>query len=215
MKQYQLVVFDMDGVIFEHKNFWMELHKALGTYEEGVRLTKKYLHTNYQRLVKEVVGRLWKGKDATPYYELIQRIPYVKGAPETLKELKRRGYTTAIISSSAKHLALRVKEECGLDYYHTYDVKIANNHFTGEYEWDTAHKDKSEHLKQFAQQAGCTLKETIFVGHDHNDITALRQAGLGIAFCPEEEDIRRAADITINHKDLREVLRIINKTENA
>ncbi|MBI4450914.1 hypothetical protein HY642_02985 [Candidatus Woesearchaeota archaeon] len=38
----KLVVFDMDGVLFQHHNFWIELHKALGTWEEGKLLTQKY-----------------------------------------------------------------------------------------------------------------------------------------------------------------------------
>ena len=42
----------MDGVIFEHFNFWMELHQAYGTYQEGLELTKKYGPTNYQKLVE-------------------------------------------------------------------------------------------------------------------------------------------------------------------
>ncbi|MEA3378972.1 MAG: hypothetical protein U9Q69_05050 [Nanoarchaeota archaeon] len=60
---YKLVCFDMDGVIFKDVNFWMKLHKKFGTLNEGIELTKKYLHTDYDRLVEEVVVRLWKGKD--------------------------------------------------------------------------------------------------------------------------------------------------------
>jgi len=39
----KLIVFDMDGIIFEHINFWLELHKAYGTHEEGAKLTKNWL----------------------------------------------------------------------------------------------------------------------------------------------------------------------------
>jgi phosphoserine phosphatase len=65
--KYKLIVFDMDGVIFDHRNFWMELHEKLGTYEEGLELTRKYVKTNYAKLVEEVVNRLWKGKKADGY----------------------------------------------------------------------------------------------------------------------------------------------------
>ena len=30
----KLIAFDMGGVIFKHHNFWMELHRELGTLEE-------------------------------------------------------------------------------------------------------------------------------------------------------------------------------------
>ena len=205
---HRLVVFDMDGVIFKHRNFWLELHKALGTYEEGKELTRKYLKTDYKKLVEEVPGRLWKGKDAKPYHDLVHSLEYLPDVPETLKELKKRGYQTAIISSGPKHAALRVRDECGLDHYFTHDLKIGpDNKFTGEYDHDGNHADKTSKLKEFATEAGCTLQETVFVGHDHNDTTAIKAAGLGVACNPEDEDVRNAADNTITHlKDLLPLL---------
>ena len=70
----------MDGVIFRDVNFWLELHKAFGTLEQGSILTKKYLYTNYARLVEEVVVKLWKGRDAKPYFDLINSIEYLPAA---------------------------------------------------------------------------------------------------------------------------------------
>ncbi|MBI5871948.1 hypothetical protein HZB88_02585 [archaeon] len=73
---YKLICFDMDGVIFKDINFWMELHKKFGTLEQGIELTKKYLYTDYDMLVEGVVVKLWKGKDAKSYYDLVDSIEY-------------------------------------------------------------------------------------------------------------------------------------------
>jgi len=43
---FKMIIFDLDGVIFKPVNFWMELHKELGTFEEGKKLTEKYLHSD-------------------------------------------------------------------------------------------------------------------------------------------------------------------------
>ena len=56
--KYKLICFDMDGVIFKDINFWLELHKAFGTFGLGKWLTKRYLHADYGRLVEEVVVKL-------------------------------------------------------------------------------------------------------------------------------------------------------------
>ena len=77
----------MDGVLVDAHNFWLELHKAFGTLEEGTRLTKAYLTDDYAKLVEEVVGRLWRGHDAKPYYELVHAIPTMQGLDEFFKEL--------------------------------------------------------------------------------------------------------------------------------
>ena len=74
---YKLIAFDMDGVIFKDINFWIELHKKFGTLDQGTELTKKYLHMDYDRLVEEVVVKLWKGKDTRPYYDLVKSIEYL------------------------------------------------------------------------------------------------------------------------------------------
>lgn len=207
MPAYRLVAFDMDGVIFEHRNFWLELHKALGTYDEGLALTERYLRTDYERLVKEVPGRLWKGRDAQPYFDLVRSLQYTPGAAEALKELRRRGFKTAIISSGPEHAALRVREECGLDYHYAHDLVIGpDGRFTGEYLHGDP-DDKTAELRGFAARAGCALQELVFVGHDYNDVAALRAAGLGVAYRPEDDGARRAADRVID--DLKELLSIL------
>ena len=67
----KLICFDMDGVFLKERNVWMELHKAFGTEEKGKEYTERYLHSGYETLVQKVVRELWKGKDATPYCDLI------------------------------------------------------------------------------------------------------------------------------------------------
>jgi phosphoserine phosphatase len=114
--KYKLIVFDMDGVVFEHCNFWMELHKKLGTYDEGKALTEKHVKTDYSTLVDEVVGRLWKGKSADVYHSLVEEVGYFRGAAEAVAALKQKGYLIAIISSGPKDLALRAQKELGIDY---------------------------------------------------------------------------------------------------
>lgn len=206
--KYKLIIFDMDGVIFQHKNFWLELHKALGTYEEGMMLTKKYLHADYEQLVKEVAGRLWKGKDAKPYFDLIEESTYLPPVQEVLQALKAKGYQTGIITSGPKHLAQKAVQENNMDYYHAQELIIgSDNRFTGEVIHADIH-DKTTELKAFAQKAGCTLAETVFVGHDHNDVTALGAAGFGVAYNPENDEVEKAADKIIS--DLNELLLLLS-----
>ena len=66
----KLAAFDMDGVLFEHFNFWYELHKRFGTYKKGKELTEKYKNerklTHYsadyrERHKEEIRGHLLNG----------------------------------------------------------------------------------------------------------------------------------------------------------
>ena len=103
----------MSGVIFKDKNFWMELHKAFGTFEQGKELTEKYLFTDYDKLVEEVVVKLWKGRDAKPYLNLVNSFEYISGVKEMFDHINSKGYLTAIITCSSAAIARRVQRDYG------------------------------------------------------------------------------------------------------
>ncbi len=88
-QKYKLICLDVDGVLVEGRDFWMDAHKAFGTYDQGKALTKKYLHNDYQKLVEEVVHKLWKGKDATPFLELVKNRKYMKGIKDLFELIKK------------------------------------------------------------------------------------------------------------------------------
>src|SRR3989338_6913170 len=179
----KLIIFDMDGVIFEHKNFWLELHKALGTLEEGTKLTEKYLHKDYAKLVEEVVHKLWKGKDAAPYHHLIKSINYLSGVKEVFKEIKNKDYLTTIISSGPIDLARRAQHDLGIDFVYANELVIENGKISGEFLWPVGGKDKKVQIvKHLCKDLGISPKEVIFVGDSDIDILAFQFVGTSIVF---------------------------------
>ena len=204
----KLIVFDMDGVIFEDTDFWMNLHKAFGTYAEGKKLTEKYLKTDYSKLVDEVVGRLWKEKDAKPYYDLVKKAKYVSGAKELFEELHKRGYKTAVISSGPSDLALRAKYDLGIDYVHTNELVIQKGKVTGEFIWPIGADRKQVILRNLCDKNNVFYKDCIAVVHATSDIKMAKTAGFAIGFNPEKE-IEKYCKVIIRKKDLREVIKYI------
>ena len=204
----KLAAFDMDGVLFEHFNFWYELHKRFGTYKKGKELTEKYKRNNYEKLVKEVVHKLWKGKSALPYFDLVKKSRYLPGAKETFSELKKRKIKTAIITSGPRELALRAQKELGIDFIFTNELVIKDNVITGEFKWPVADgkNEKVKALKELCNKLNINLNEVAYVGDNYNDIGAFKIVGLAIAFNSEEEEVKKYAKIVIDKKDLREIL---------
>lgn len=209
---YKLISFDMDGVIFVAHNFWMKLHHVLGTFTEGRELTDKYLMTDYQKLVEEVVERLWKGKDATPYFGLIESVEYYSGVKETFQELKRKGYTIAIITCGPGHLISRMKKDgIVFDYAYSNNLMISNNKIKGEFDWPVAEgcEKKVPILKDICKKEGIKLDEVISVADGKSDFEMMEASGYKIAFCPTSDKIRTLADVIIEKGDLREILRYV------
>ena len=68
---------------------------------------------------------------------------------------------------------------------------------------------KATALREIAEKHNIKLSECVFIGDHHNDVIVAKVAGLSIAFNCKSEDLRKAANICIEKKDLREILKFI------
>ncbi len=207
----KLICYDMDGVIFKDINFWLELHKKFGTLKQGTLLTKQYLHTNYNRLVEEVVVKLWKGKDATPYFELVNSIEYLPGVEKAFHHVKSKSYQTAIISASSIDVARRVQRDYGIDHLFANELVIRNNKVTGEFIWPIgAGKDKKATIiRNLCSDLNISPKDVIYIGDSDTDIEAFQEVGQSIAFNCASEELKKYATYVIESSDLADVIQYI------
>lgn len=198
----------MDGVIFQPKNFWLELHKVFGTLEEGKWLTDKYLHSDYDALAKEVVGRLWKGKDAKPYFDLVNSTLYISGVKGVFSEIKKRGYLTAIISSGSIDLARRAKQDLGINYIYSNELVIKDGKVAGQFNGviGKGGPKKAEIVQQLCSQLGIKPTEVIYVGDSDTDIEAFKFVGKSIAFNSMSEKLKKVANHIVEGKDLKKIV---------
>jgi len=157
---------------------------------------------------------MWIEKGATKeqFIEAMKSIKLMEGALETLKELKKQGIKLAIISGSLNIIL----EHFIPDYKEFFD-----DVFLSELCFDKKNKlvkakvteydmlKKAEALKKIAKRENIDLKETVHIGDHHNDVAIAKIAGLSIAFDCKDDELRKVADVVIEKKDLREVLRYI------
>lgn len=207
----KLICFDMDGVIFKDINFWMELHKKFGTLEQGKELTKKYLHTNYDRLVEEIVVKLWKGKDAKPYYDLVNSIEYLPSVKDVFSFIKKRDYITAIISASSIDCARRVQKDFGVDHIYANELVIKDGKVSGEFVWPigAGKEKKAEIIKHLCNDLRIKLKEVVYIGDSDTDIEAFKIVGKSIAFNSSSDELKQVADYVVESENLAGVLKYL------
>ena len=205
--KYKLICLDADGVIFQGKEFWMDVHKAFGTYEQGKALTEKYLHNNYQKLVEEVVHKLWKGRDAKSFLELINHREYMKGIKELFELIKNKGWISAIISGGELALSKRVQKDFGIDYVFANELVIKDGKVHGYNAMAGAGKErKADIIKDLCRKLSIGLKEVIYIGDTHYDIEAFKIVGKAIAFNTKCEELKELADIVVDSNYLRDVV---------
>ncbi len=207
----KLIVFDMDGVIFVHDNFWNQMHCKYDTVDEGFKLTEKYLKTNIKKLADEVIGRLWKGKSADGFFELIEEAEYNPGAKELFAELRKRKIKICLLTSGPDELAKKAQNELGIDFIFGNRVEIKDGKFTGRYEWlslDYSHK--GETFLGICKKLGIDPKDAIAVGDNDQDVFKFEKAGFSIAFNSNSEKLKKAADAVIDGNDLKEILKYVD-----
>lgn len=201
----------MDGVIFRDINFWIELHRKFGTLEQGIKLTDQYLHTNYDKLVEEVVEKLWKGEDAEPYYELVNSLEYLPGVAQMFEHLRDRGYQTAIVSASSIDVARRVQKDYFVDHLFANELIIRDKKVAGEFVWPigVGKHHKARIIRDLSRDLRVPLSEVIYIGDSDTDIEAFQEVGRSIAFNSSSPALKQVATYVIESENLADCIQYI------
>ena len=217
MPKYKLVCFDVDGTLIDNVKFsWNIFHdyfKVDMERRENARNDFFNGKISYLQWAQHDIS-MWKEKGARKqdFLKAIEHLSLMNGAMETLQELKKNNLKLAIISGSMNILL----EKFIPNYNELFDDVFLSKIYFGEdgkitsiepTEFDI--EKKAEALKQIAKRENIRLEECVFVGDYLNDLKVIQEAGLGIAFNCKHDELKKAADVVIEKKDLREVLRYI------
>lgn len=204
------VIFDMDGVLFEGSNFWLDLHRRFGgDVEQALLLLDRYVESDYDTLAEKIVGEQWRGKPAAPYFELVAERQYQSGARETLVSLRERGIRTAIVTAGPDLLAERAQEELGIDLVRANGVEIRDGRLTGRSKVMVRDSEKGVVGLEVLRELGVEPAEAAAVGDGDADAHLARLVGTSIAYDSSSQRLRDATQHCLEHGELRRVLELI------
>ncbi len=201
----KLVVFDLDSTLIAGES--LDAFGKLAGKEEVLEITAKAMagEMSFEEALKKRV-KLLKGLEIKKIEATAKEIPLMKGAAETISELKNSGIKTAVVSGGFSIVAERVKKELGIDYSIANEFVVKNGKITGAVKGPlTEEGSKGKALAEMAEEAGVGLEECVAVGDGANDIPMLERAGLSIAF-NSKPVLKKVADVIVKKNDLREIL---------
>ena len=195
------------------KSSWVHVHRHFGVNNE--HSLEAYLNGEIDDL--EFIRRdvaLWMEKDPALKMEDVKRIlstaPLMNGAVETVAALRDNGVRTAIVSAGIDLLAERVAIELRMDmFYANGFMADCTGTLTGEGVLNVRLDQKGEKLQEIADLFGFDADDVASVGNSRYDVPMFEVSGLGVAFCPEDEDTRDSADEVIDEKNLARILQFL------
>lgn len=209
MKKYKVIVFDMDGVLTKEASSWVTVHNYFGV--ENKAFLKEYLEgkIDYPEFMRRDIS-LWPKVKIEKIKEIFKNSKLMLSAKETISKLKEKGYITVLISAGLDILADKIGKSLKFDYIFANGLKTDKDGFLageGIYRVDLLRKDKI--LTKLSQKLKIPLNQFVAVGDSKFDISLLEKAGLGLVFNPQDEEIKKVADVTIENKDLKEILEYV------
>jgi len=206
----KLIAFDLDNVLIDGEAI-DEIAKLADAESEVSEITQKAMEGNldFETALKQRVALL-KGTSVEEINKVVQEIPIMEGAEETIAELKNRGYKIATISGSFENIAQRLKDLLDLDYAFSNTLEENEGLLTGEVSGPLVVGSKADVLAEIISNEKISSEECAAVGDGANDISMLEKAGLGVAFNAKPV-LKQIADIIVEKKDLRELLKVFDE----
>jgi len=189
MKDFDAVVFDMDGLIFDSERAgfecWSEVAKTYG-FNDITALYRECIGCSRVRVEKLVKGAF--GEDF-PFDRFRQQVfelyterygggkmPLKSGAREILEYLKTKGIRTAIASSSDREMVCSLLDGAGLTGY--FDGIVAGDMVTRS-------KPEPDIFLAACRLLGTAPERTVAVEDSYNGIRAARAGGLRPVMVPD------------------------------
>jgi phosphoserine phosphatase len=211
----RLVALDMDGTLVDVASSWAAVHDHFGEHNaEGLRRFRADEIDDEEFIRTDIV--IWRrhAPDLTVFdlERILATVPVMPGAKALVDGLHGRGIRTAIVSGGIDLLARRIARELGIDVALANGFRVsADGRLTGEGIVRVPIHGKEEVLTALQTQLGIPPEETAAVGNSEIDVGLFRRSRLGVAFLPEDEEVRRGAHAVVEERDLAKVLDVLDR----
>jgi len=209
-RRYDLVAFDMDGVLVECNSTWVWIHRHFGvSNEDGLQDFLEGRIDDQEFMRRDIA--LWRDKGSSldiDYIEsLLASVPEVKGVGETIATLKEAGIRTVIISGGLDIVAEAIANKYGFDDWAANGLEVDDSGLlTGNGILRVELVNKRKALEVFLQRWSISGERAAAVGNSFVDVSMFKGCGFSIAFNPIDTWVAENASTVVTSDDLGEIV---------
>ncbi len=212
-ERFDLVAFDMDGVLVNYTSCWTWIHDHFKVTNEAS--LQEFIHGRIDDM--EFMRRdiaLWRRKRPElcrkEIESILKPLPFNAGIEETVGALKARGIKAVIISGGLDIVAERIADTFGFDDWMANGVECAEDgRLTGEGLLRVELRNKRTALDTLLSKHHVAHERAACIGDSFVDIPMFEGCAMSIAFNPMDDEVVKHATHVVNQKDLRLVLPFI------
>ncbi|MDR2699088.1 MAG: HAD-IB family phosphatase [Candidatus Methanoplasma sp.] len=218
MRRYDLVCFDMDGVLTSLRSSWYWINQCLDIDNEPTYKAYVNGEIDQPEFMRRDIAQ-WKrvmpGIRISDLIRMLQGMPLTGGIQETVACLRSNEIRCVIVSGGIDLAAKMIAEEFGFDDQVADEIcSNADGTLTGEGKMNVDLRDKGINVRYFIERYGTTKERTVSIGNSFTDIPMFRNTGMSIAFNPMDEYTADAATHVVRSENIADVLdHIIPQTE--
>ena len=208
----RLIVFDVDSTLIQGEVIEMLAARA-GMEAQVAAVTEAAMRgeLDFAESLHRRVATL-AGLPASVLDDVAEQVELTPGARTTIRTLRRLGFHCGVVSGGFRQVIEPLAHELMLDYVAANELEVIDGKLTGRVIGQVIDRPgKAKALRDFAQQVGVPMEQTVAVGDGANDIDMLAAAGLGVAFNAKPA-LREVADASLSYPYLDTVLFILGVT---
>lgn len=209
----KMIIFNLNNVLTE-VDILKEFFKRKNLENDYIEIISK---TNEYSIQKKLIAQLFKGMNKLELINFVESMKFSNDLIETIKELKKRGYITVILSNNFNMITDTVQKILGMDLSLSNQLVLSNDIFTGEvlipsYFINSKNSKcnhpicKSNTILYLSEKYDLKITDIIYVGDGDTDICPIRISGIGIAYKPQISLITSLADEVIK-TNIKEILK--------
>ncbi len=198
----KLVVFDLDGTLTMIDSVWRYIHEKFGVWDKAKKHKEMFFNRKitYEEWAK-LDAELWRGRKEEEFLSIINRVPLMDHAKETLQYLTSK-YKVIILSSGLDILKHRLQNS-KVDKFISNTLIFKNKEFTGEIKVQVKFDNKDKILENILKEYKMGFENVAAIGDALNDVNMLKKAKLSIAINPKNKEVEEISHIIIRGKTLK------------